>query len=52
MTRRAARAACPEALVLEADREQEAALFELVAAAVDTAATLRRAKGTWRSDAR
>src|SRR5699024_697269 len=38
MTRRAARAACPEALVLEADREQETALFELVAAAVDTIA--------------
>lgn len=38
MTRRAARAACPEALVLEADREQSAALFELVAAAVDTVA--------------
>ncbi|APX31914.1 DNA repair nucleotidyltransferase [Brachybacterium sp. P6-10-X1] len=38
MTRRAARAACPEALVLEADREHESALFELVAAAVDTIA--------------
>ncbi|WP_114854776.1 DNA polymerase Y family protein [Brachybacterium sp. YJGR34] len=38
MKRRAARAACPEALVLEADREHEAALFELVAAAVDTIA--------------
>ncbi|WME24320.2 DNA polymerase Y family protein [Brachybacterium sp. GU-2] len=38
MTRRAARAAYPEALVLEADREQETALFELVAAAVDTIA--------------
>lgn len=38
MKRRAARAACPEALVLEADREQESALFELVAAAVDTVA--------------
>ncbi|MGO1409541.1 MAG: DNA polymerase Y family protein [Brachybacterium sp.] len=38
MKRRAARAACPEALVLEADREQESSLFELVAAAVDTIA--------------
>ncbi|MGO2048573.1 DNA polymerase Y family protein [Brachybacterium tyrofermentans] len=38
MKRRAARAACPEALVLEADRENESALFELVAAAVDTIA--------------
>jgi protein ImuB len=38
MKRRAARAACPEALVLEADREHESALFELVAAAVDTIA--------------
>src|SRR5690606_13433999 len=38
MTRRAARAACPEALVLEADREHDSALFELVAAAVDTIA--------------
>ncbi|WP_158239393.1 DNA polymerase Y family protein [Brachybacterium sp. UMB0905] len=38
MRRRAARAACPDAVVLEADREQEAALFELVAAAVDTVA--------------
>ena len=37
-TRRAARAACPEALVLEADRESESGLFELVAAAVDTVA--------------
>ena len=37
-TRRAARAACPEALVLEGDRESESALFELVAAAVDTVA--------------
>ena len=38
MKRRAARAACPEALVLEADREHESSLFELVAAAVDTIA--------------
>src|SRR5699024_3728327 len=38
MKRRAARAACPEALVLEADGEHESALFELVAAAVDTVA--------------
>ncbi|MEE1651155.1 DNA polymerase Y family protein [Brachybacterium sp. J144] len=38
MTRRAARAACPEALVLETDRDAESALFELVAAAVDTIA--------------
>src|SRR5699024_9714889 len=38
MKRRAARAACPEALVLEADREHESSLFELVAAAVDTVA--------------
>lgn len=38
MTRRAARAACPEALVLEADPEHESSLFELVAAAVDTIA--------------
>src|SRR5699024_2351751 len=36
--RRAARAACPEALVLESDRESESTLFELVAAAVDTIA--------------
>ncbi len=38
MKRRAARAACPEALVLEADTESESSLFELVAAAVDTIA--------------
>ena len=38
MKRRAARAACPEALVLESDRESESTLFELVAAAVDTIA--------------
>ncbi|MFC7374467.1 DNA polymerase Y family protein [Brachybacterium sp. GCM10030267] len=38
MKLRAARAACPEALVLEADREHESSLFELVAAAVDTVA--------------
>lgn len=38
MKRRAARAACPEALVLDADREHESSLFELVAAAVDTVA--------------
>src|SRR5699024_5314250 len=38
MKRRAARAVCPEALVLEADGEHESALFELVAAAVDTVA--------------
>lgn len=38
MRRRAARAACPDALVLEGDRESESALFELVAAAVDTVA--------------
>lgn len=38
MRRRAAQAACPEARVLEADREHEAGLFELVAAAVDTVA--------------
>lgn len=38
MKRRAARAACPEALVLEVDGEHESALFELVAAAVDTVA--------------
>ena len=38
MKRRGARAACPEALVLESDREAESGLFELVAAAVDTIA--------------
>lgn len=38
MRRRAARAACPEALLLEADEDAENALFELVAAAVDTIA--------------
>ena len=36
MKRRAARAACPDVLVLEADHEHDSALFELVAAAVDT----------------
>ena len=38
MKRRAARAACPDVLVLEADHEHDSALFELVAAAVDTIA--------------
>ncbi|WP_152352969.1 DNA polymerase Y family protein [Brachybacterium subflavum] len=38
MRRRAAQAACPEAVVVEADIEHESALFELVAAAVDTVA--------------
>lgn len=38
MRRRSAQAACPGALVLETDREHEAGLFELVAAAVDTVA--------------
>lgn len=38
MRRRAAQSACPDATVLEADRENEASLFELVAAAVDTVA--------------
>jgi protein ImuB len=38
MRRRAAQAACPEAIVVEADAEHESALFELVAAAVDTVA--------------
>ncbi|UEJ83204.1 DNA polymerase Y family protein [Brachybacterium halotolerans subsp. kimchii] len=38
MRRRAAQAACPEAVVVEADVEHESALFELVAAAVDTVA--------------
>src|SRR5699024_890890 len=38
LKRRAARAACPEALVLEADGEHESALFELVAPAVATVA--------------
>ena len=38
MKRRAARAACPQALVLEADADHETGLFELVAAAVDTVA--------------
>lgn len=38
MRRRAARAACPDALVLEGDCESESALFELVAAAVDSVA--------------
>lgn len=38
MRRRSAQAACPDALVLEADREHEAGLFELVSAAVDTVA--------------
>ncbi|MCS6710642.1 DNA polymerase Y family protein [Brachybacterium sp. EF45031] len=39
MRRRAARAACPEALVLEADAEYVRSTFELVAAAVDTVAS-------------
>ncbi|MGP9695715.1 DNA polymerase Y family protein [Brachybacterium sp. AOP25-B2-12] len=38
MRRRAAQAACPDATVLETDRENESSLFELVAAAVDTVA--------------
>jgi protein ImuB len=38
MKRRAARATCPQALVLEADADHETGLFELVAAAVDTVA--------------
>ncbi|MDO5662459.1 MAG: DNA polymerase Y family protein [Brachybacterium sp.] len=38
MRRRAAQAACPGAVVVESDRELESALFELVSAAVDTAA--------------
>ena len=38
MRQRAARAACPEALLLEQDAEHESSLFELVAAAVDTVA--------------
>lgn len=38
MRRRSAQAACPDALVLETDRENESALFELVAASVDTVA--------------
>jgi protein ImuB len=38
MRRRAAQAACPEAVVVEADVEHESALFELIAAAVDTVA--------------
>lgn len=38
MRRRAARAACPEALLLEAEEDAENALFEMVAAAVDTVA--------------
>ncbi|MFC0674356.1 DNA polymerase Y family protein [Brachybacterium hainanense] len=38
MRRRAAQAACPGMLVLEADREHESALFEVVAAATDTVA--------------
>ncbi|SLN03252.1 DNA polymerase IV-like protein ImuB [Brachybacterium faecium] len=38
MKRRAARAACPDVLALEADHEHDSALFELVAAAVDTIA--------------
>ncbi|PWH05715.1 DNA repair nucleotidyltransferase [Brachybacterium endophyticum] len=38
MRRRAAQAACPEAVVVEADAEHESGLFELVAAAVDTVA--------------
>lgn len=38
MRRRSAQAACPQARVLEADRDHESMLFELVAAAVDTVA--------------
>jgi protein ImuB len=38
MRRRAARAAMPHAIVLESDHDRETALFELVAAAVDTVA--------------
>lgn len=38
MRQRAARAACPQALVLEQEIEHESSLFELVAAAVDTVA--------------
>lgn len=38
MRRRAAQAACPDARVIETDRENESSLFELVAAAVDTVA--------------
>ena len=37
-------------MLLEGSREDKGA--EAALAAVDTAATLRRAKGTWRSDAR
>jgi protein ImuB len=38
MRTRAARAAMPHAIVIESDRDRETALFELVAAAVDTVA--------------
>lgn len=38
MRRRSAQAACPQARVVETDRDHEQALFELVAAAVDTVA--------------
>ncbi|SLM94547.1 DNA polymerase-like protein PA0670 [Brachybacterium nesterenkovii] len=38
MRRRSAQALCPDATVLQTDRENESALFELVAASVDTVA--------------